>query len=52
MRTLRFVYWHEDNAWIGYLENYPVYWTQGSTLEDLWEHLCDLYRDLHERRMH
>jgi predicted RNase H-like HicB family nuclease len=30
--------------WIGYLEEYPDYGTQGETLEDLKEHL----RDLHE----
>ena len=32
--------------WIGYLQDYPDYWTQGETLADLKDHLCDLYRDL------
>ena len=32
--------------WIGYLEEYPDYWTQGETLEELEENLLSLYRDL------
>ena len=46
MLTARFVYWQEDDAWIGYLEDYPDYWTQGDTLDDLKEHLKNLYFDL------
>jgi len=34
------------NGWIGYLEEYPDYWTQGDSLDDLKEHLSDLYKDL------
>ncbi len=33
-------------GWLGYLEEYPDYWTQGETLGDLLEHLKDLYLDL------
>lgn len=44
--TVRFVYWEEDGAWIGYLQEYPDYWTQGETLDDLKAHLRDLYQDL------
>ena len=39
MKTVRFVYWQEGNVWIGYLQDYPDYWTQGETLADLKEHL-------------
>lgn len=46
METIRFVWWEEDGGWLGYLEEYPDYWTQGETLDDLKEHLKDLYRDL------
>jgi predicted RNase H-like HicB family nuclease len=46
MQTTRYVYWEEDGAWLGYLEDYPDYWTQGETLDDLKEHLHDLYADL------
>jgi len=44
--TVRYVYWQEDDAWIGYLEEFPDYWTQGKDLADLQEHLKDLHRDL------
>jgi predicted RNase H-like HicB family nuclease len=46
MQTVRFIHWQEDDAWIGYLEDYPDYWTQGLSLDDLKEHLKDLYQDL------
>jgi hypothetical protein len=44
--TVRIVRWEEDGAWLGYLQEYPDYWTQGETLDDLKEHLKDLYRDV------
>ena len=31
--------------WIGYLEDYPDYMTQGETLEELQENLKDLYEE-------
>ena len=46
MQTVKFVSWEEDGAWLGYLHDYPDYWTQGETLDDLKEHLRDLYNDL------
>ena len=46
VRTVKYVYWQEDDAWLGYLQEYPDYWTQGETLDDLIEHLTDLYQDL------
>ena len=46
MRKVKFVYWKEDGAWIGYLQDFPDYWTQGKSLADLKEHLRDLYRDM------
>ena len=46
MHSIKYVRWEDDGAWLGYLQDYPDYWTQGDTLEDLQEHLRDLYRDL------
>jgi predicted RNase H-like HicB family nuclease len=46
MQHLKFVYWQDDDDWLGYLQDYPDYWTQGESLEDLQEHLRDLYIDL------
>ena len=44
--TTRYVYWEEDGTWLGYLEEFPDYWTQGESALDLQEHLKDLYKDL------
>jgi len=47
MKTARIVYWEEsDGRWVGYLQEYPDYQTQGDSLDDLREHLRDLYQDL------
>lgn len=46
MQTVKFVYWQENGAWVGYLQDYPDYWTQGTTLDDLKDHLRDLYHDM------
>ena len=42
----KYIYWKEDNTWLGYLEDYPDYWTQGETEEDLKENLIDIYKEL------
>jgi len=42
MQAINYVHWQEDDSWLGYLEEYPDYWTQGDTLADLVEHLKDL----------
>ena len=43
---VRFVYWQDGPHWLGYLEDYPDYMTQGESLEELRANLLDLYRDL------
>ena len=46
MQTVKYVYWEEDGGWLGYLAEYPDYWTQGDTFDDLLDHLRDLHADL------
>ena len=47
MRTVRVVYWQEKNGmWLGYLESYPDYMTQGETLDELKANLKDILKDL------
>ena len=42
--TTKFTYWKEDDGkYLSYLNQYPDHWTQGETLQDLKEHLRDLY---------
>lgn len=46
MQATKAVIWLDEGTWIGYLQDFPDYWTQGVTLGELWEHLLDLHRDL------
>ena len=46
MNTKEFVYWQDDDMWLGYLKEYPDYWTQGQSLEELKENLKDVFIDL------
>lgn len=41
-----FQYWKDKDFWIGFLDEWPDYLTQGTSLEDLKEHLKDLFKDL------
>ena len=42
----RYIYWEEDGMLIGYLEEYPDYWTQAEDLRELEDNLRDLYKEL------
>jgi hypothetical protein len=46
MGSIKYIYWQDQGQWLGYLQDYPNYWTQGESLEDLQAHLFDLYYDL------
>jgi hypothetical protein len=46
MDMKKYVYWQEEDMWLGYLEEYPDYKTQGVSLEELKENLRDIYLDL------
>ena len=43
---MKFSYWQDGDAWLGYLEEFPDYWTQGETKDELEEHLRDLFFEL------
>ena len=40
----KYRYWQNDGLWLGYLEEYPDYLTQGKTIEELTENLKDISR--------
>jgi predicted RNase H-like HicB family nuclease len=42
MSKARYVYWQDGGVWLGYLEEFPDYLTQGVTTRDLEEHLNNL----------
>lgn len=44
--SLAYTYWQDENMWLGYLDEYPDYMTQGETYEELKENLKDIYKEL------
>ncbi|MCU0285348.1 MAG: type II toxin-antitoxin system HicB family antitoxin [Acidobacteria bacterium] len=46
MNRKKYVYWQEEDMWLGYFEEYPDYKTQGESLEELIENLKDIYHEL------
>ena len=52
MQTVKIVVWAEDGSWLGYIQDYPDYWTQGETRDDLNEHLMDLFDDITNGQIH
>jgi predicted RNase H-like HicB family nuclease len=51
MKTLRYVYWQDGEMWLGHLEEFPDYLTQGEAIEELQENLKDLYEELTSGRI-
>ncbi|MDP0495450.1 MAG: type II toxin-antitoxin system HicB family antitoxin [Verrucomicrobiota bacterium JB024] len=43
---MKYIYWQDGSEFIGYLEDFPDYRTQGGTLAELEENLADLHKDL------
>jgi hypothetical protein len=46
MNSIRYVYWQDGEMWLGYLEEYPDYQTQGESSEELQENLRDIYAEI------
>jgi hypothetical protein len=46
METKRFFYYEEDGLFVGWLEEYPDYRTQGESLGELEENLREVYSEL------
>lgn len=46
MRAIKFTFWLDGDFYLGYLNEYPDYSTQGTTKEELVENLKDLLVDL------
>ena len=51
MEKQKFVYYKENDMYVGYLEEFPDYMTQGETLEELKLNLCDIYKELASGRI-
>jgi predicted RNase H-like HicB family nuclease len=46
MRTVKFTSWQDGDFYLGFLNDYPDYSTQGMSKEELAENLKDLLADL------
>jgi len=46
MKKMKFIYYEEDGMFVGFLEEYPDYRTQGETLDELKQNLTEIYNDL------
>jgi len=46
MKTTRFTYWQDGDYYLGFLNDYPDYRTQGLSKEELVKNLTDLLVDL------
>ena len=43
---LNYIYWQEKDGWyLGFLDEYPEYWTQGKDIKELEEMLLDIYKN-------
>ncbi len=45
-QSVKMICWQDNEFWLGYLEAYPDYMTQGMTLDELKENLRDIYVEL------
>jgi predicted RNase H-like HicB family nuclease len=46
MKTIKFTSWQDGSFFIGFLNEYPDYQTQGMTKDELIENLKDLLADI------
>ena len=46
MKTAKFTYWQDGDYFLGFLNEYPDYQTQGMSKEELVSNLRDLLADL------
>lgn len=45
MKTVEYTFWKDGEFYLGYLNEYPDYQTQGYSKEELIENLLDLVKD-------
>ena len=46
MERQKYVYWKDEDIWLGHFEEFPDYMTQGESLDELKENLIDIYKEL------
>ena len=43
---MKYFYWQDEGIWLGYLEEYPDYMTQGESIEELKDNLRDIFQEI------
>jgi hypothetical protein len=46
MNKTKITYWQDGIYWLGYINEFPEYLTQGLSLEELIDNLKDIYYDI------
>jgi len=46
MIKTKYIFWQDDDMWLGYLKEFPDYMTQGEALDELKDNLKDVYKEL------
>ena len=46
MRTLKYTFWQDGEFFVGYVNDYPDYQTQGYSQDELVDNLKDLLTDI------
>jgi hypothetical protein len=46
MNKKKITYWQDGDFWLGYIDDYPEYITQGLSFDDLIDNLKDIYHDI------
>lgn len=46
MKSVKYIYWRDGAYYLGYLNDYPDYQTQGLSKEELIANLKDILRDI------
>jgi predicted RNase H-like HicB family nuclease len=46
MRNVTYKFWQDGEFFLGYLNEYPDYWTQGCSKDELQDNLKDLLADI------
>jgi hypothetical protein len=46
MRNVKYTFWQDGEFFLGYLNEYPDYWSQGYSKNELMENLRDLLIDM------
>lgn len=51
MNKFKITYWKDGDFYLGYINDYSEYLTQGETLDELSNNLKDIYKDLIEENI-